>query len=205
MEQEIWKQVVGFEGLYEVSSLGRIKSLPKTQFDIFGRGRVAYRKERILKQQNGSEKRRRYLHVSMRKDGKTYVKSVHQIVATAFIPNPNNLPQVNHKDENPSNNRVDNLEWCDGFYNHNYGTIKERTKATKIKNNSDVVGLLKRMERKSKTTPKGVALIGLDGKIIKTFLSINAAATELGLLRGSVRDVCYGRLRQTGGFKFKFI
>ena len=131
MEQEIWKDVVGYEGLYQVSNLGRIKSLPK--LCINGNGGKYYTKEKILKPQYGSNGRT-YTHVCLRKDGKTHIKEIHRIVAIAFIPNPLNLPQVNHRDENPSNNTVSNLEWCDGFYNHNYGTIKERTRQTKERN-----------------------------------------------------------------------
>ena len=109
MKKEYWKPVVGYEGLYEVSNWGRVKS-------------IKFGKEIILKQKIKGG----YYYVCLYKNGivKTYL--VHRLVAQAFLPNPDNLPQVNHKDENKTNNSVDNLEWCDAKYNRNYGTINER-------------------------------------------------------------------------------
>ena len=115
---EQWRPIEGYEGLYEVSNLGRVKSLK------CGR-------ERILKPQM---KKKGYLQVGLRKEGKYKMFKVHRLVAQAFIPNPEGLPQINHKDENPSNNRVENLEWCDSKYNNNYGTHNERIVQTMISN-----------------------------------------------------------------------
>jgi hypothetical protein len=110
---EIWKDIDGFEGLYQVSTLGRVKSLPKY---TYSRGYPQLRKEKILKP-GYTGKNRCYATVRLN-DGRGY--KVHRLVAQAFIPNPNNLPQVNHKDENPFNNAVDNLEWCTNQYNIKY-------------------------------------------------------------------------------------
>ena len=110
---EEWRPVKDYEGLYEVSSLGRVKSL------WLG-------KERILKlvaNTNG------YLRVQLYKDGKQQMKKVHRLVAEAFLENPLGLPQVNHLDEVKTNNAVSNLEWCDCKYNNNYGTAKQRIAA----------------------------------------------------------------------------
>lgn len=109
-ENEIWLPVVGFEGLYEISNMGRVKSLK-------------YDKEKILKQDKNNNG---YLKVCLFKEGKRKYFQTHRLVAIAFLENPNNYPCVNHKDENPSNNCVDNLEWCDAKYNTNYGTCKQR-------------------------------------------------------------------------------
>ena len=117
MKIEIWKPVVGYEGLYEVSNWGIIKALPKIDEDGHKR------KERLLKPCYDSKK---YLIVKLSKNKITKNYKVHRLVAEAFIPNPNNLPQVNHKDENKTNNVVTNLEWCDAKYNNSYGTRKER-------------------------------------------------------------------------------
>lgn len=109
--EEIWKDVVGCEG-YQVSNFGRVKSLK-------------YRnkcEERILKQTKN--KVTGYYMVNI--CGKT--RSVHRLVAQALIPNPHNLPQINHKDEDKTNNHVENLEWCDRKYNVNYGTSIQRAK-----------------------------------------------------------------------------
>lgn len=110
---EIWKDIKDFEGLYQISNFGRVKSLPKY---TYSKGYPQLRKEKILKLRFVG-KYRNYLAVVLN-DHHQY--SVHRLVAQAFIPNPNNLPLVNHKDENPKNNHVNNLEWCDNRYNVKY-------------------------------------------------------------------------------------
>ena len=122
---EEWRKIVGYEGLYEVSSLGRVRSLDR--YDSINR----FRKGRILK--SGTDTGG-YLFVQLSSNGNEKNHSVHRLVAEAFIPNPDNLPQVNHIDEDKSNNCVDNLEWCDREYNINYGTIKDRIRNTNLKN-----------------------------------------------------------------------
>lgn len=131
--QEIWKPIKGYEGLYEVSSLGNVKSLRRNVFLKPGR------------------KESGYLIVSLYKhnSGKNFY--VHRLVAEAFIPNPDNLPIINHKDEVKTNNCVDNLEWCDYKYNNSFGTRIERMIDTKVKNgfcNPDMVGLDKKNYKK---------------------------------------------------------
>lgn len=113
VNREIWKDVDGYEGLYQVSNLGRVKALPKY---TYSKGYPQLRKERVLKPVY-TGKYRNYLSVTF-SDGKQY--KVHRLVAIAFIPNPDGLPLVNHKDENPSNNTVGNLEWCTNSYNVKY-------------------------------------------------------------------------------------
>ena len=115
--KEIWKNIKGYEGLYQVSNLGRVKSLERK--DNLGR-KV---NEKILKNRNATHG---YIAVILSKDSNKKTYRVHRLVAEAFIPNPNKYLEVNHKDENKSNNRIDNLEWCDRKYNCNYGTFKER-------------------------------------------------------------------------------
>lgn len=201
-EKEIWKDINGFEGLYQVSNFGNIKSLPKL---VKGSRRGGYMtKEKILKPQYGSNGRT-YTHVCLRKNGKTFIKEIHRIVAQHFIPNPNNLPQVNHKDENPANNAVENLEWCDGFYNHNYGTIKERTKATKEKNKSDRKGLLTKIERNSNNAPKRVVQKDKQGNVLKVYESSQEAQKETGILSRNIRRCCNGEFVYCGGYKWSFL
>jgi hypothetical protein len=115
--EEQWKPIIiekngvvfDYSGLYEVSNKeGRIRSVKTGKILKPGKDKCGYS------------------HVTLCKDGKTSRFQVHRLVATAFIPNPDNLPVVNHKDENPSNNCVDNLEWCTVKYNVNYGTCKQR-------------------------------------------------------------------------------
>lgn len=127
-ENEVWKDIIGYEGVYQVSNLGNVKSLERKRFN----GRVLVnKKSQIMKQyilKNG------YCSTRLYKDGKSKNHLIHRLVAIAFIPNPQNLPQVNHKDENKGNNCVDNLEWCDRVYNNNYGTAQQRHSESKRKN-----------------------------------------------------------------------
>lgn len=117
--QEIWKDVIGYEGLYQVSNFGNVKSCRRT---IIRKNRShGYNKypvsEKVLtpvNQGNG------YYRVRLQKGVDSKFKLVHRLVAEAFIPNPDNLPCVNHKDENPSNNSMNNLEWCSYYYNNHY-------------------------------------------------------------------------------------
>lgn len=123
--EEIWKDIVGYEGFYQVSNLGRVKSLDR-YIEVTNKRGTLYRrpiKGRLLSLNNVNDD---YISVTLTKDSIGISYSVHRLVAQAFIPNPDNLPQVNHKDENPSNNCVDNLEWCTAKYNSNYGTRREK-------------------------------------------------------------------------------
>lgn len=129
MTSETYKPVVGFEGLYEVSDLGNVKSLEREEIS-YSRGGNAFtrkRNERILKARSDIHG---YQIVALCKDGKTYDKKIHRLVAEAFIPNPSGLPIINHKDENPSNNKLTNLEWCTNQYNQLYGTCPIRKGAS---------------------------------------------------------------------------
>ena len=121
---EEWKSIPGYEGIYEVSNLGRVRSVERC--DRFNRKIVS----KILKPNYVSG----YLRVGMYKNKTFKYYLIHRLVAQAFLPNPDNLPQVNHKDEDKSNNRVDNLEWCDRSYNMNYGTVQQRRIQTNINN-----------------------------------------------------------------------
>lgn len=104
---EIWKSLKGYEGLYEISNTGKIKSLTYNKLlkPVVQKGYV-------------------YIHLCKNSKDKAYL--LHRLVATTFIPNPDNLPEVNHKDENKLNNKAENLEWCDSKYNSNYGTRNKR-------------------------------------------------------------------------------
>ena len=127
--KEIWKDIIGFEGIYEISNLGRIRRI-KT-------GRIL-----STRRSDGW-----YITVTLYKDKKRYGKSLHRLVAETFVPNPYNLPEVNHIDEDKINNRADNLEFCDRKYNNNYGSRMDKIRDTKLKNghiNEEYSGLDKK-------------------------------------------------------------
>ena len=121
---EIWKDIEGFEGLYQVSNFGNVKCL---EHKCPGRYKDKPRtvKEHLMKQTKGN-KGYMYVILSNCDRGKTFL--VHRLVAKAFIPNPDNNPVVNHKDENKENNSVENLEWCTSLYNNTYNDIHLRRK-----------------------------------------------------------------------------
>ena len=124
--KEEWRDIQGYEGYYQVSNLGRIRRLERLVDHWRKNGHLRTQPERILKQWVGDNRQR--ASVALCKEGKTIRIPVHRLVAMAFIPNPHNLPCINHKDENPCNNHVDNLEWCTYKYNSNYGNCKEKIK-----------------------------------------------------------------------------
>ena len=107
---EIWKDITNYEGIYQISSCGRVRSL-------------YYKKFKILKLR---QDKYGYYQIDLHKNNNVRTFKVHRLVAEAFIHNPNNYPQVNHKDENKTNNKIDNLEWCTNYYNRNYGTRNKR-------------------------------------------------------------------------------
>lgn len=127
-EGEIWKELPEYEGLYQISNYGRIKRIPRNDQGLGNRTLAKIRKYNFDK--DG------YCVVVLSKDGIKRVKKVHRLVLETFLPNSEQLPMVNHKDEDKTNNRLSNLEWCTAKYNCNYGTALERT-AKKLTNRTD--------------------------------------------------------------------
>lgn len=154
MEQ--WKDIQGFEESYQISSLGNVRS--KDRYRNFANGQKRLVKGKIIKLKTS---RNGYLIAHLWKPGeKIKAMLVHRLVAHAFIPNPDNKPQVNHKDENVSNNRVENLEWCTQLENIHYnndsmikrGADRQRTYIGQYDTDNNLVGVwhgLKEMERTS--------------------------------------------------------
>ena len=171
MEQEIWKDIAGYEGKYMVSSLGRVKSL---NYRHTGR-------EQMLEPGKNS---RGYLTVALCKNGKQKTRCVHRLVAQAFIPNPGNLPDVNHKDENKENNRVYNLEWCDRKYNINYGTHNER--------------MAKNMTGPKKAKPVLCVETGV------VYPSAMEAERQTEAHNTHIISCCCGKRKTTGGYHWKY-
>lgn len=153
---EIWKEIEGFEGLYSVSNCGRVKSLTHTTIDKIGRPHTY--KGRILSQ--GKDKDG-YCFITLFRHGESVGYKVHRLVAFAFIPKPDNCDQINHIDEDKSNNHVENLEWCNNSYNIRYGSgIRRRS--------------LKR--RNSPQQSKPVQCFSQSGELISIYPSVAEAA-----------------------------
>lgn len=178
----IWKDVVGFEGLYEVSNIGRVRSIDRAI--LRSDGTYLNLKGKILPQYkkcgNSSLPR---LYVNLSKKGKAYTKTVSRLVAMAFLENKNNYPEVNHKDENPLNNNVLNLEWCTSEYNHNFGT---------------------RNKRQAEKLYKKVNVFDLNHVFIKKYDSIKSAAEDLNCDPSSITKVCKGKNKYHNGCIFEY-
>lgn len=161
---EEWREVPGYEGLYEVSDWGRIR-----------------RNGKILKTRNNGHG---YLHVDLCKNGLVKTINIHRLVALAFLQNPNNYPQINHIDEDKTNNAVENLEWCDAKYNSNYGT---------------------RNKRVSEKMSRPVLQFDLLGNFIREWPSGLKAEEELGINHQSISSCCLGKkYKSAGGFVWRF-
>ena len=180
--KEEWRQIQGYEGLYEVSNLGRVKSLER--YDKIGR----LIKEKTL---NPRKHKKGYLYVGLSKDGIQKKYSIHRLVAIAFIPNPNNLPQVNHKDENKENNCLDNLEWCTNEYNCNYGNHGKNI------SKSLLGGTLSEQTRQRMSEARSIKIVqlSLDGKLVKIWNSLRET-DKFGYKHACISECCRG-LRKT--------
>lgn len=182
--QEIWKDIYfidkgitfDYRGLYQVSNFGRVKSLVK--WDIGSKSFI--REEKIMNANCGE-----YRKVGLRKDGCYKTISVHRLVALMFIPNPNNLPQVNHKDENKLNNKVDNLEWCSLLDNCRYGTRTERS------NNKRT---LYKIIQKDK-----------NGNIVKLWNSASEIEKETDFKKDNIRKCCNKKFAFAYGYVWEYI
>lgn len=163
---EIWKSVVGYSNLYEVSNLGRVKSLKRVPNTI------------LKPSSNG-----RYLQLVLHKNGTKSKKYIHRLVAEAFIPNPCGFSEVNHKDEDKTNNSVSNLEWCDSSYNNTYNQrhIKSR-----------------------ESLKKPIIVRNTNGEIIAEYPSISQASITLNIDKSNISKCCRGVMRSYKSLIFSY-
>ena len=161
MTEEIWKDITGYEGLYQVSTLGNVKIL---NYKKTGKSKI---KKSYSK--NG------YLRLALYKDGKPKNFFVHRLVGEAFIPNPDGKPFINHRDETHCNNCVDNLEWCTAKYNINYGNCKEKISKAMLGNKNYRL-----------TTAKQIKCIDLETNETTYYPSVNEAARQLMINHTSI-------------------
>ena len=167
-----------------------------------------------------------YLWVNLTYDGKQHNHKIHRLVAQAFIPNPDNLPQINHKNEDKTDNRVENLEWCDSYYNIHYGTTLERARKTRkergyywIKDaiakrkennpNNEMWFRIAEIKKRNGTNRQeklmiGVVQLDLNGNFIKEYESMTDAANAVGCARSNIRDCCKGRQKTAKNYKWKY-
>ena len=151
--------------MYAVTSCGKVYS---------------YKSKKFLKPVKNSAG---YSTVCLYKDGEKEFYKIHRLVAEAYLPNPNNLPYVNHKDENKENNALQNLEWCDGSYNINYGS---------------------RNERAGKAISKALSIPVFCVELNKTFNGASAAGRELNLNQSNITQCCKGTRKTCGGYHWKY-
>lgn len=203
MENEIWKDVPNYEGLYKVSNFGNVRSKDRKKWN----GKVFYtQKGRLLKQH--LDGRKNYLFVSLYKDGKDKQINVHRLVAMTFIPNPNNYPCINHKNEIKTDNRAENLEWCDSYYNMNYGTCMKRMIESRNRDNDmeEVKTKIKKKKREnnSLSCEKPVIQYTMSGEFVMHYNSATEAERQTGISRGGIQRCCIGKYKQAKGYIWKY-
>jgi hypothetical protein len=176
LPNEEWRDVVEYEGLYQVSNLGRVKSLE----------RKGMRTERMLRQnpsQNG------YLAVTLQKERKRKTFKTHKLVAMCFLPIEDGKNEINHIDEDKQNNKLDNLMRCDRSFNINYGS-RSSVVSYKLRNRSD--------------QSKVVLQLNNNGEVIKRFRSVAEASRFYNCFPSCIQRVCVGKNNEYKGMYFKY-
>ena len=171
MAEEVWKDIPHYEGRYLISNQGRVFSL--------------LTKKHLSVQQRDDG----YLTIKLSNaNGKRKHESIHRLVALAFIDNPNHYPEVNHKNEIKTDNRVENLEWCDHSYNINYGSRIERV-SKKLTNYEQVSKEVQQLK---------------DGQVLATYPSIKEAERITGIYNSNIVKVCQGKRKTAGGYQWRY-
>lgn len=183
--EKIWKDIKGYEGLYQISNLGRVKSLKRKVYA--GRNTLRWQDERILS--NNKTNGHGYKIVALSKENRSQNKYIHRLVAEAFLDNPNNYKYINHKDENKDNNCVNNLEFCTAQYNATYRDLHIRN------------GLKNRNNRLSKK----IYQLDDDNNIIKEYPSISEASRQLNVSIQAISDCLNGKTKHSCGYKWEFV
>lgn len=170
--REEWKDIKETNNQYQISNFGRIKSKARTI--IYKNGKVINKKEKIMKPFDDKDGYKNIFIHPMKKHFK-----IHRLVAEYFLLNENNYPLVNHKDKNPSNNKVDNLEWCTYNYNNTYAGARD-------------------------TQKKRILQFDLDGNLIKEWESISLAAQSVDTSAGNITECCKGNHKHIKNYIWKF-
>ena len=180
---ECWRWIPGFEGIAQVSTSGQVKTVDR--WVTYADGRKYFYKGRILKQHRNEDG---YLFVNLSRNGKRRHFKVHRLVAEAFIPNPENKPQIHHRNEQKDMNFVENLSWATAKENVNYGTRNKRIADSNLNSGRS----------------KAVQAVNPDtGKVVKEFPSVKEAGRN-GFDRAHIWSCCQGKRRRHRGFEWRF-
>lgn len=213
--EEIWKDIKGYEGYYQVSNLGRVKSVARV---IQRKSKPYTVKEKILKARPDKDG---YRYLVLCVNCKTKTTSIHRLVAQTFIPNPDNLPCINHKDENPANNNVENLEWCTYSYNNTYNDLAHRRMKNVdfAKRTSNTNWELRKLHtdfaKRTKNTDyeaiakkrrKPVIQYDKNWNFIKQWECVNDIAKEYDVTPDAIRAHCLGKIKNlTAGYRWRYL
>lgn len=178
--EEVWKDIAGYEGLYQVSNLGNVRSLN-------------WRNTKLTKNLWLKPHNKGYLQVELAKNGTKKSFVVHRLVASAFLENPFGYEEVNHKDEDKRNNNVENLEWCNRSYNVLYS----------IKNRKNVANR-KYFVRKGKNADLKVQQISKDGTVVKTWNNSREIFLVTGMSDWSISECCRGKRKTAYGYFWRY-
>lgn len=208
---EEWRSVCGFEGLYEISNLGRIRSLGRDIIRKDGPGKVF--KSKILKTHPSN--RLRHHKINLRDlDGNNYPRFIHRLVAEAFIPNPDNKPLVDHIDTNGENNNASNLRWVTAKENSNNPVSKNKNKTTSYKKGLELRSKIKEAFNGGEevklqgcmSRPKPVVKIDDLGNKVQIYPSAMEASRPMGMHKDAISKVCRKRSNsKPGGFRWRYI
>lgn len=182
--EEIWKDIEGFEGIYQISNYGRLKSLSRS---VKIKSGFRTTKEKIIKPSIGTCG---YYQYPLTNGGVRKTILIHREVAKAFVNNPNNLCEINHKDENKLNNFFGNLEWCDKKYNNTYKDRKKREIET---------------QRNTHPSRKRILQIDENNYVVCEYQSIREAERMTGIRHSNICETLKGRRKSAGGYYWEYV
>lgn len=216
--REVWRDIEGYEGLYQVSNYGRVKSIERVV--IYNDGRKKLIPERIMKQIECEG----YLCVVLSKNNKSKHLKIHRLLALTYLENPNNYPIINHITENKDfnfigivNNEIisSSIEWCTHLQNMNFGSLKERASKNSKGKNNPMYGKHHSKKTKEKLSVmfkgkpnynkrKPILQYTLDGVLVKEWSSGREIYQTIGFSQGNISSCCSGALKSAYGFIWKY-